>query len=71
MSDSGVHVEPIRIIAGRRPTARSSAPRNGARPVIRMLDWQNALPEACPFTARRGGWFALDGIVVVGRGVQL
>ena len=48
-----------------------SAARNGARPVIRMLDWQNALPDSLSVYGEAGSWFTLDGIVVVGRGVQL
>lgn len=70
LTDSGVHVEPIRISlgAGQQLVLRA---RNGARPVIRMLDWQNALPDSLSVYGEAGSWFTLDGIVVVGRGVQL
>ncbi|HMJ82117.1 MAG TPA: hypothetical protein VK504_03060, partial [Vicinamibacterales bacterium] len=70
LTDSGVHVEPIRISlgAGQQLVLRA---RNGARPVIRMLDWQNALPDSLSVYGEAGSWFTLDGIVVVGRGMQL
>jgi hypothetical protein len=70
LTDSGVHVEPIRISLGAGQQLALRA-RNGARPVIRMLDWQNALPDSLSVYGEAGSWFTLDGIVVVGRGVQL
>ena len=70
LTDSGVHVEPIRISLGADQQLVLRA-RNGARPVIRMLDWQNALPDSLSVYGEAGSWFTLDGIVVVGRGLQL
>jgi hypothetical protein len=70
LTDSGVHVEPIRISLGADQQLVLRA-RNGMRPVIRMLDWQNALPDSLSVYGEAGSWFTLDGIVVVGRGLQL
>ena len=70
LTDSGVYVEPIRISLG-AVSSSCSVPRNGARPVLRMLDWQNALPDSLSVYGEAGSWFTLDGLVVIGRGVQL
>jgi hypothetical protein len=70
LTDSGVYVEPIRIslAADQQLILRAAS---GVRPVIRMLDWQNALPDSLSIYGDAGSWFTLDGIVVIGRGLQL
>jgi hypothetical protein len=70
LTDSTVYVEPIRIslAADQQLILRA---RSGARPVIRMLDWQNALPDSLSIYGEAGSWFTLDGVVVIGRGLQL
>jgi len=70
LTDSGVYVEPIRIslAADQQLIVRGAS---GTRPVIRMLDWQNALPDSLSVHGEAGSWFTLDGVVVIGRGLQL
>lgn len=73
LTDSTVYVEPIRIslAADQQLILRARPGTPGARPVIRMLDWQNALPDSLSIYGEAGSWFTLDGIVVIGRGLQL
>jgi hypothetical protein len=68
LTDSSVHVEPIRVAlaAGQQLILRASREK---RPVIRMLDWQNSLPDSLSVYGEAGSWFTLDGVVVIGRGV--
>jgi hypothetical protein len=70
LTDSAVYVEPIRIslAADQQLILRGAS---GSRPVVRMLDWQNALPDSLAVHGESGSWFTLDGIVVIGRGLQL
>ena len=70
ITDSSVYVEPISITlpAGHTLTLRAA---DGARPVIRMLDWQSAYPDSFSVSGEVGSWFSLDGIVITGRGMQV
>lgn len=105
ITDSGAYVEQINITLKQGQTLQLRA-ANRKRPVIRLLNWQNAEPDdltvigvaavgapiaattagAAPGAANSGtgdgstappsnigpnNWFTLDGIVVVGRGVQV
>ena len=70
ITDSGVYVEPIRIsLAANQQFMLRAA--NGMRPVIRLLDWQNAYPDNLAVFGEAGSWFTLDGFVVIGRAVQI
>ena len=69
ITDSGVYVEPIYIQLNADQTLQLRA-ANGARPIIRMLDWQTDLPDALTVTMCRGSRFTLDGLLVTGRGAQ-
>jgi hypothetical protein len=44
---------------------------NRARPVIRLLDWQTALPDDLSVTGASGSRFTLDGLLITGRGVHV
>ena len=44
---------------------------NGARPVIRMLDWQTDLPDALTVVMGRDSRFTLDGLLLTGRGMRV
>jgi hypothetical protein len=70
ITDSSVYVEPISIAlpAGRTLTLRAA---DGARPVIRMLDWQTAYPDSFSVSGEEGSWFSLEGMVITGRGMQV
>jgi len=69
ITDSGVYVEPVNLRLHDNQTLQLRA-ANGARPVIRMLDWQTDLPDALTVTMCRGCRFTLDGILLTGRGAQ-
>jgi hypothetical protein len=70
ITDSSVYVEPISIAlpAGRTLILRAA---DGARPVIRMLDWQTAYPDSFSVSGEEGSWFSLEGMVITGRGMQV
>ena len=69
ITDNGVYVEPVYIQLNADQTLQLRA-ANGARPIIRMLDWQTDLPDALTVTMCRGSRFTLDGVLVTGRGAQ-
>ena len=69
ITDSGVYVEPINLQLNADQTLQLRA-ADGARPIIRMLDWQTDLPDALTVTMCRGSRFTLDGLLVTGRGAQ-
>src|SRR5262249_1695439 len=66
ITDSGIYVEPVNIHlhVGQTLQLRGA---NGARPVIRMLDWQMDLPDALTVTMCRESRFTLDGLLLTGR----
>jgi len=70
INDSGVYVEPVNIHLDVGHTLQLRA-ANGARPVIRMLDWQMDLPDALSVTMCRESRFTLDGLLLTGRGMQV
>jgi len=70
ITDSGVYVEPINIQLHDDQTLQLRA-ANGVRPVIRMLDWQMDLPDALTVVMSRGSRFALDGLLLTGRGMHV
>ena len=69
ITDSGVYVEQINVPLQRNQTLQLRA-ANRARPVIRLLDWHTDLPDALSVRGGPGSRFALDGLLVTGRGVQ-
>lgn len=70
LADSGVYVEPLAIALTENQTLQLRA-ASGARPVIRILDWQTALPDSLAITGARGARFTLDGVLVTGRALQI
>ena len=70
ITDSGVYVEPINIRLHQDQTLQLRA-ANGARPVIRMLDWQTDLPDALTVVMCRDSRFTLDGLLLTGRGMRV
>ncbi len=68
--DSNVYAEPIAVDLAKGQTLELRA-ANGARPVIRLLEWQTATPDDLSIVGEAGSWFVLDGILVTGRGVQV
>jgi len=44
---------------------------SGKRPVLRLLDTLNNMPDSLSVSGEEGSWFVLDGVVVIGRGIAL
>jgi hypothetical protein len=72
ITDGSVYVEQIAISLRAKQTLQLRA-ANGRRPVIRLLDWQTALPDSLSIRGEPGAtsWFTLDGLLITGRGVQI
>ncbi|HEY0614353.1 MAG TPA: hypothetical protein VGC96_06915 [Candidatus Elarobacter sp.] len=68
--DSSVYAEPISIelAAGQTLELRAAI---GARPVLRLLDFQTSLPDDLDIAGAAESWFTLDGLVITGRGLQI
>jgi hypothetical protein len=67
--DSGVYAEPVVIELAKGQTLELRA-ANGARPVLRLLDYQSGQPDGLNISGD-AGWFVLDGIIVTGRSMQV
>lgn len=67
---SGVWVEPVhvRLRPGQSLTLCAAT---GTRPVIRLIDWQTDLPDALGVELDVGSRFALEGILLAGRPMQV
>jgi hypothetical protein len=70
ITDSGVYDEQINVSlsAGQSLQLRAA---NRKRPVIRLLGWENSLPDNLSVSGEQGTWFTLDGLLITGRGVQI
>ena len=67
--DSNVYAEPI-VIELAEGQAIELRAANGARPTIRLLDWQTSAPDGLSVTGAGKSWCVLDGLLITGRGVQ-
>jgi hypothetical protein len=65
---STVYVAPINLVLGKNQSLQIRA-ANRIRPVIRLLDWQNHMPDAFVVNCQQGGRLTLDGLLVFGRGI--
>jgi hypothetical protein len=70
ITDSNVYAEPIAVELAKGQTLELRA-ANGKRPIIRLLEWQTAVPDSLSIAGARESWFVLDGILVTGRSVQV
>jgi len=70
IEDSEVYVEQISIALAECHSLQLRA-ANGKRPVIRLLDWYTDLPDNLTISGERGSRFALDGLMITGRGIQI
>jgi len=70
IADNGVYTEPISIDLKKNQSLQLRA-ANGARPVLRMLDWQASFPDSLSVSGEASSWFVLDGVVLIGRGLQV
>ena len=70
ITDSSDYVLPIRIRLAAGHTLQIRA-ANRTRPVIRLLDWQTERPDHLTVMGGAGSHFALDGVLVTGRGIHV
>lgn len=68
--DSGVYTLPIRIHLKAEHDLQLRA-ANGARPIIRLLDYMADRPDAFTVTGEAGSRFTLDGLLINGRSLQI
>ncbi|HSK71619.1 MAG TPA: hypothetical protein VK892_07990 [Pyrinomonadaceae bacterium] len=70
IQDSGVYTEPLKIElkAGEYLQIRAA---NRRRPVIRLLDYQANLSDSLTVKGAKSSLFALDGLLITGRSVQI
>lgn len=69
ITDNSVFTEQIYVKLGKNQTLQIRA-SNRKRPIIRLLDWHTDLPDDLTIEGTDGGCFALDGLLITGRGVQ-
>lgn len=70
ITDSAAYSEPL-IIALNPGEYLQIRGAIGARPVLRMLDYIAERPDALTISGKQGSRFKLDGVVVLGRSVQV
>src|SRR5262249_31580444 len=70
ITESGVYTENIRIKLkeGRSLQLRAA---NRARVVLRLLNREVSQSDALSITGEKRSWFILDGVIVIGRGIQI
>ena len=69
IADSGVYVEQLSIELAPDQSLQIRA-ANLTRPVLRLMDWQTARPDALAVAGGHGSRFTLDGLLVAGRSVR-
>lgn len=70
LAESAVFVEPLQIDVPDHHTLELRAAQ-GARPVVRLLDWRADVPDSLNVTMGAGARFVMDGLMVTGRSVQV
>jgi hypothetical protein len=70
ITDNGVYTEQLNITLTRNQSLEIRA-ANRVRPVIRLLDYYADRPDAFSVTGGQGSQFALDGLLITGRAVQV
>jgi hypothetical protein len=71
ITDSTVYSEQINLQMTKPYQVLEIRAASGARPVLRLLEWQTDLPNALTIQGRKGGRFILDGLLVTGQGVRV
>jgi hypothetical protein len=69
IADSGVYVEQLLVELPEGESLQIRA-ANRRRPVLRLLDWHTAQPDALRVSGAAGSRFTLDGLLITGRGVE-
>jgi hypothetical protein len=67
--DNGIYQEPFDIGLGANQSLEIRA-ANRRRPVIDLLDWHAGRPDAFRVEGAAGSRFALDGLLLMGRGLE-
>jgi hypothetical protein len=67
--DSGLYVLPINLALQAKRTLQIRA-ANGARPVLRLLDWSPGL-DSLSVSGGKGSRLTLDGLLITGRGISV
>ncbi len=70
ITDSGAYTERLNFCLRPDQNLQIRA-ANGKRPVIRLLDYQAETTDSLHVTLQEGSRFSLDGLLIVGRGVQI
>jgi hypothetical protein len=70
ITDSGAYTERLNFCLRPYQNLQIRA-ANGKRPVIRLLDYQAETTDSLHVTLQEGSRFSLDGLLIVGRGVQI
>lgn len=70
IGDNAIYTERLRIELRKNEDLQIRA-ANGFRPVIRLLDWRVEGPDVLVVQGESGSRFALDGILVAGRNIEL
>jgi hypothetical protein len=70
ITDSGVYTECFNLTLNPYHSLQIRA-ANRTRPVIRLLDYQADVADALRVTLKPGSQFTLDGLLIMGRGVQI
>ncbi len=70
ITDSGVYTEQLNITLEKNEGLQIRA-ANGARPILRLLDYMAERPDAFSITGMAGSRFTLDGLLITGRSVKV
>ena len=71
IQDNAVYSERLQIKLRKKQKSLQIRAANGARPIIRLLDWHAAESDALVIGGKRGGQVVLDGLLIAGRGLQI
>lgn len=72
IQDSAVYLENLKITLRDNQKSLQIRAANGAKPIIRLLDWHTAGPDALWIGCENSrGCVILDGLLIAGRGLQI
>ena len=71
IQDGGDYVEELVVRFARRDQTLQIRAANAQRPILRLLDFKTSQPDALSIEGCVGGRVTLDGLLLVGRGLQV
>lgn len=71
IQDGGDYVEELVVRFARREQTLQLRAANAQRPILRLLDFKTSQPDALSIEGCPGGRVTLDGLLLVGRGLQV